>query len=105
MRLEIVGKLVNIEDVQEKGDLRFQYILIEKKVHNQDDGELVRTDNFPATLFNKKIDEIDVDQYHGKKVKCTCYLNSQESKTDDRVFHNLRLKVFSMEEFVPPSDK
>lgn len=96
MRLEIKAILQKVEEVQEKGDLKFQYILLEKPIYDQFEGKLIRTDYFPATLFNDKISDIKADTMLGKKVTCICYLNSQESKTNEKTFHNLRLKVTSI---------
>ncbi len=98
MRLEIKAILQKVEEVQEKGDLKFQYILLEKPIYDNFEGTLVRTVYYPATLFNDKITEINAKELEGKKVTCVCYLNSQESKTEDKIFHNLRLKVVSMKE-------
>lgn len=102
MRLVIKAILKDVEEIVLKENLRFQYILLEKPIYDQFEGQLMRTDYFPATLFNDKIDNIDAINLLGKKVECVCYLNSQEVKKDDRTFHNLRLKVTEMKELVVP---
>lgn len=96
MRLEIKAILKSVEETVTKGDLRFQYVLLEKPIHSSDDGALIRTDYFPATIFNDKIDSIKANELINRKIECVCYLNSQESENDGKTYHNLRLKVHSM---------
>ena len=93
MRLEIKAFMHSAEDVIDKADLKLQYILLEKPIYDTFSGELVRTDYYPATIFNEKISTIMAADLIGKKVTAVCYLNSQKSEKDDKVFYNLRLKV------------
>lgn len=98
MRLEIKALLHSAQDVESKDSLKFQYILLERPIHDQFTGEKIRTDFYPATIFNEKINSKDVEKLIGKKVTCVCYLNSQESKTEDKTYYNLRLKVTELKE-------
>ena len=97
MRLEIKAILVNIDDVVDKADLKYQYILLEKPIFDQFSGEKLRTDYYPATIFNEKINQIGAAAFKGKKVVVVCYLNSQKVEKDDKVFYNLRLKVHTLQ--------
>lgn len=105
MRLVIKAILNKVDQSEVKGDLHFQYILLERPVYNNFDGTLIRTDFFPATIFNDKITDIDAQSLEGKKVACICYLNSQKSESKGKEFHNLRLKVVSMIELLLENEK
>ena len=97
MRLEIKAILNKVDDVVDKADLKYQYILLEKPMFDNFSGEKIRTDYYPATIFNEKIGQINAQDFVGKKVTCVCYLNTQQSESDGKTYHNIRLKIHSMQ--------
>ena len=97
MRIEIKAILHSVEEIVKKDDLKYQYILLEKPVFDQFDGSKVRTDYYPCTIFNDKINRIGAATMLTRKVSCVCYLNSQKQENDGKTFYNLRLKIHSME--------
>lgn len=93
MKTFIVGTLSKVEPVEVKSNYKQQRIEISIQEFDSQTGQPKELQVFPATIFNKKIDELKAEQYQGLRVKADCFLKSLKSEKDGRTFYNIALNV------------
>ena len=98
MKTIIVGKLTNIEPIQDKGSYKSQRIRIEVQEYDSTTGEPKKHEIFEPVIFNKMIDSINALNFKDKRVRATCWLRSLESSKDEKTFYNIALNCSEIKE-------
>lgn len=98
MKLNIVGKLTQVFEVVNKETYSYQVIQITQTGYNQQTGEPLEPEVYEATIFNKKIKEINALQFAGKKVLATCWTRSTAKEHNGQTFYNINLNCSDIKE-------
>ena len=98
MKLNIAGKLTNVSEVIVKDSYKFQAIQITQSGFNQVTGEPIPPEVYEATIFNKKIDELQAHFLAGKQVIATCWTKSIPKEHNGTTFYNISLNCSALHE-------
>jgi len=97
MRVKLKAVLHSVKDVEEKDNYKRQKIEFEVKKFDTDTGEAKDAKYFPATIFNKRINELDAAGKVGNVVNAVCYLDSFKTEKDGETWHNLALTCVELD--------
>lgn len=98
MKLQVIGVLKEVTPVETKESYKFQHIRISQIGYNQETGEALPEEVYEATIFNKKVEELNVDSYIGKRVLATCWTRSLPREHAGKTFYNLALNCSDIKE-------
>jgi len=90
-KVRIIGKIVEIGEVETKETYKKQIIRLEETVYDSNSGEPKKTSCYDIALFNDAIDDFKADQWEGKKVQVACFLKSLKSENEGKTYWNLVL--------------
>lgn len=98
MKLQIVGKLSQVGEVQIKENYKFQEIQVSVIEYDRESGDPLPAEIYPALIFNKNIDKLSAKDFAGKMVHTTCWTRSIAKEHDGRTFYNLVLNCSDIKE-------
>lgn len=93
----IIGTLTEIDTVLKKDDYSSQTFRIAVEEFDSETGKARPVQVFPVTVFNKKIKELNPEQFKDKRVRCTAYLKSVMRENEGKVFFNILLNASTLE--------
>ena len=99
MKTILIGKVVDVKEIETKENYSSQSFNILVQEFDPGTGEKKDAQIFPVKVFNKKIKELAVKEYEGKKVKATCWLRSLTSVKETNTFYNIALNCTDIELF------
>ena len=98
MKVNVIGKLTFVSEVQVKETYKFQEIQITQSSYDSTTGEPKEPEIYQATIFNKKVDELKAHVFEGFQVVATCWTRSVAKEHNNKKFYNIALNCSAIKE-------
>lgn len=98
MKMNVIGRLTKVSEVEVKETYKFQNIQITQSGYDQNTGEPKQPEIYEATIFNKKVDEIKAADFLNKQVVATCWTRSIPKEYNGSTFYNIALNCSAIKE-------
>lgn len=84
MKVKITGVISKVGEFKKAGNSEVMEVILNKKYHDQDTGELKGEDHYPVQIWKDIFPRFEACLNFSSKMEITGFLNGRKAGTDDK---------------------